>query len=77
MVITEKDYDPQGETTVGQPRAWKIREWLHNNYESEKLLYVMFIGNPKPNYGDVPMFLCREILHPTMRMQIARARPGI
>lgn len=59
MVITEKDYDPQGETTVGQPRAWKIREWLHNNYESEKLLYVMFIGNPKPNYGDVPMFLCR------------------
>lgn len=59
MVITEKDYDPKGETTGGQRRAWKIREWLHKNYLKKKLLYVMFIGNPKPGNGDVPMHKTR------------------
>ena len=59
MVITEKDYDPNGETTGGQPRAYKIRDWLHNNYLDKKLLYVMFIGNPRPKTGDVPMHFAR------------------
>lgn len=58
-VITEQDYDPSGTTTGGQPRAHKIREWLHNNYQDLDLLYVMFIGNPKTDTGDVPMFIAR------------------
>lgn len=58
-VITEKDYDPNGETTGGQPRAYKIREWLHNNYQDLDLLYVMFIGNPNTDTGDTPMFIAR------------------
>lgn len=60
-VVTEKDYDPQGNTTVGHPRGLAIRNWLHHNYQQLNLLYVMFIGNPDTYNGDVPMLRPRNI----------------
>lgn len=44
-------------TTTNQ-RADNIRAWLHANYLSMNILYVLLIGNPCPVNGDVPMKHC-------------------
>ena len=51
MVRTEADWG--GGT--GPTGATNIRTWLMANYVSLDLLYVLLIGNPHPDSGDVPM----------------------
>lgn len=53
-VVTETQYGLVG----GQQRAINIRNWLVSNYNALQLQYVLLIGNPDPNIGDVPMMLC-------------------
>ena len=40
---------------TGDTAAENIRDWLSNNYENKNIEYVLLIGNPDPNSGDVPM----------------------
>ncbi len=40
---------------TGDAAANSIRNWLKNNYLSKGIQYVLFIGNPNPSNGDVPM----------------------
>ena len=54
-VITEDDYDPEGKNPIGVNRALAIRKWMHENYKKLNLLYTMFVGNPHPKEGDIPM----------------------
>ena len=49
---------------TGDPAANNIRAWLADNYVSRDLLYVLLIGNPHPDTGDVPMKMCISD-HPT------------
>ncbi len=51
MVRTETDWG--GGT--GPTGAANIRTWLRANYVSLDILYVLLIGNPNPDSGDVPM----------------------
>lgn len=39
----------------GPTAAVNIRNWLRANYVSLDILYVLLIGNPNPDTGDVPM----------------------
>ncbi len=39
----------------GDSAAENIRNWLKNNYVSLNIEYVLLIGNPHPDTGDVPM----------------------
>ncbi|MBN2512745.1 MAG: hypothetical protein JXB18_07390 [Sedimentisphaerales bacterium] len=41
---------------TGSISANNIRTWLKNNYLSKDLLYVLLIGNPNPDSGNVAMF---------------------
>jgi len=41
---------------TGSTSAVNIRTWLKNNYLSKDLLYVLLIGNPNPDSGNVAMF---------------------
>jgi hypothetical protein len=50
-VVTE---DTWGGGT-GSTGAVNIRNWLRANYKSMDILYVLLIGNPHPNSGNVPM----------------------
>ena len=50
-VVTE---DAWGGGT-GDTAAENIRNWLSNNYENKNIEYVLLIGNPNPNSGDIPM----------------------
>ena len=57
LIVTEDEYG----TLTGQApngTAEKIRQWLINNYESMGIVYVLLIGNPDPDSGDVPMKMC-------------------
>ena len=40
---------------TGSTGAVNIRNWLRANYKSMDILYVLLIGNPHPNSGNVPM----------------------
>lgn len=40
---------------TGSTGAVNIRNWLRANYVSMDILYVLLIGNPHPDTGDVPM----------------------
>ena len=51
-VVTEKHFGGG----KGPDAAANIRKWLNQNYKKLDLLYVLFIGNPKPKDGDIPMF---------------------
>jgi hypothetical protein len=56
-VVTESDYDGlTGQAPNG--RAEKIRQWLIDNYQSIGINYVLLIGNPDPDLGDIPMKKC-------------------
>jgi hypothetical protein len=48
----------------GDTAANNIRAWLADNYMSSDILYVLLIGNPHPDTGDVPMKMCISD-HPT------------
>jgi len=53
-LITENDF----EVLVGQypnTRADKIRAWLIQNKDPLNIKYVLLIGNPNPEGGDIPM----------------------
>lgn len=51
VVATEADWGGG----IGSAAAVNIRNWLRANYISLDLLYVLLIGNPHPDSGDVPM----------------------
>lgn len=51
LIITEKDF---GRST-GEEAAHNIRNWLKENYIKKNILYALFIGDPHPQRGDVPM----------------------
>jgi len=40
---------------TGDAAAENIRRWLKNNYVSLGIQYVLLIGDPDPEWGDVPM----------------------
>jgi hypothetical protein len=42
---------------TGDVAAERIRTWLRNTYASNNVKYVLLIGNPDPQTGDVPMKL--------------------
>jgi hypothetical protein len=48
------------ETTGQYPneKADKIRQWLKANYQALRLRYVLLIGDPTPDTGDLPMKMC-------------------
>lgn len=50
-IITEKQFGGGKGPDAGD----NIRKWLHENYKKMDLLYVLFIGKPHPDSGDVPM----------------------
>lgn len=50
ILVTEDDFG--GGT--GLDAALNIRRWLQANYEEKKLLYVLMLGNPHPEEGDIP-----------------------
>ena len=57
IIITEDEYG----SLAGQPpngTAEKIRQWLKDNYQSMGIKYVLLIGDPAPETGDVPMKMC-------------------
>jgi len=62
-VATETDWGGG----IGDIAAENIRSWLVNNYTTSGIEYVLFIGNPDPEEGDVPMKMCwpvqLEIIH--------------
>jgi len=41
--------------SVGEDAANAIRAYLQNNYIAENIQYVLFIGDPRPTEGQVPM----------------------
>ena len=64
-LVTEKQFGGG----KGPQAAENIRNWLHKNYKKLDLLYVLFIGNPKPTRGDIPMFAQGAHI-PTLKKQI-------
>jgi len=50
-VITESQWGGG----IGDTAANNIRRWLQANYLIRNIKYVLLIGNPAPNTGDVPM----------------------
>lgn len=50
-IITEEDFGGGR----GEDAAFNIRRWLKANYQHLDLLYVLLMGDPTPNCGDVPM----------------------
>lgn len=50
-VVTEADWGGG----VGDAAAENIRLWLKNNYALLGIQYVLLVGNPHPDDGDVPM----------------------
>jgi hypothetical protein len=51
-VVTEDDF---GSATDGGQRAAAIREWLRANAAALGARYLLLVGNPHPESGDVPM----------------------
>ena len=50
MLVTEDEFG--GGT--GVEAALNIRRWLKANHEEKNLLYVLMLGNPHPEEGDIP-----------------------
>jgi Peptidase family C25/S-layer homology domain len=40
---------------TGDTASENIRNWLSNNYEIKNIEYVLLMGNPNPDSGDIPM----------------------
>ncbi len=57
---------------IGDKAAENIREWLKANYISRNIEYVLLIGNPHPDAGDVPM----KMLWPRSYDSIYRESPS-
>jgi hypothetical protein len=55
VVVTEADYGGPGERGIA--RAVRIREWLRSRYHEFE--YLLLIGDPGTQYGDVPMLKVR------------------
>lgn len=55
QVITEADFG--GGT--GDEAAERIRAWLQSHYISENIEYVLLVGDPRPDIGEIPMKLLR------------------
>ena len=51
LVLTEDQWGGG----IGDQAAENIRNWLQNNYQNSNLEHVLLIGNPNPDYGEVPM----------------------
>jgi predicted CXXCH cytochrome family protein len=51
-VVTEDDY---GASAAGAARALAVRRWLQDNYAALGIRYVLLVGDPNPETGDVPM----------------------
>jgi hypothetical protein len=51
-VVTEDDF---GAATAGRQRAEAIREWLRANAPALGARYLLLLGNPHPENGDIPM----------------------
>ena len=64
LIITEDQY---GSLTGQLPNgtAEKIRQWLKDNYQSMSIKYVLLIGDPNPDAGDLPMKMCWPRNHET------------
>ncbi|MCD6326456.1 hypothetical protein J7M28_02730 [bacterium] len=57
LVITEDEFGSMtGQTPNGISE--KIRQWLIENYASCEIKFVLFIGDPDPDAGGVPMKMC-------------------
>ncbi|MBN2589978.1 MAG: hypothetical protein JXA96_08945 [Sedimentisphaerales bacterium] len=52
-LITEEDFGG----SIGDEAAENIRRWLQQNYEMYNIEYVLLIGDPRPDTGEVPMKL--------------------
>jgi len=50
-IVTEADFGGG----VGNVAAENIRAWLQQHYVTDRIQYVLLIGNPHPSDGDVPM----------------------
>ena len=48
---------------TGDIAAERIRSWLMRNYVLRNIQYVLLIGNPHPENGDVPMKMCYPRSH--------------
>ena len=65
-VVTETKLDGNAAATgwnevAGQSpdgKADRMRKWLQNNYIGMQIEYVLLIGNPAPDWGDLPMKNC-------------------
>lgn len=55
QTVTESDWGGG----VGNTAADNLRKWLVNNYQSSAIDYVLLIGNPHPESGDMPMKSCK------------------
>ncbi len=55
-ITTEKDFGGG----VGDEAAENIRAWLQSHYLSNNIEYVLLIGDPRPETGEIPM----KLLHP-------------
>jgi len=51
QVVTEMDFGGG----VGDAAAKNIRRWLQDHYISYNIKYVLLVGNPNPENGDIPM----------------------
>ncbi|MBC8218549.1 MAG: hypothetical protein H8E73_08795 [Planctomycetes bacterium] len=50
-IITEKDFGGG----IGDEAAENIRAWLQSHYISDNIEYVLLIGDPRPDVGEIPM----------------------
>ncbi|MBU1908812.1 MAG: hypothetical protein KJ726_02065, partial [Verrucomicrobia bacterium] len=65
-VVTETKLDGNAAATgwnevTGQSpdgKADRMRKWLQDNYIGMQIEYVLLIGNPSPDWGDLPMKSC-------------------
>jgi hypothetical protein len=51
QIVTEANFGGG----VGDTAAKNIRRWLRNHYISDNIKYVLLIGNPRPDSGEIPM----------------------
>jgi len=51
QVVTEVDFGGG----VGDAAAKNIRRWLQEHYISYNIKYVLLVGNPNPDNGEIPM----------------------
>ncbi|MBN1362904.1 MAG: hypothetical protein JW993_20060 [Sedimentisphaerales bacterium] len=51
QVVTEADFGGG----IGDEAAENIRAWLQNHYVGDNIEYVLLIGDPRPDIGEIPM----------------------